>query len=504
MSDGVRRRPSARRCASPTPTGSSAPRSTRSAASPRWPPCPARPTTAGHWRSTSAAASTSPARRSGRWMTANAGRFGFVHPDWARPARREARALALGVRLHLLSRQLGRSGTRRSPEPGQVGQPRARAGSRSASRGLPGEARGDARPGAGDRPVRGDDDVHVRHGQAGRGDPLDHPLAGRPGRTSPAAAPSGATTAPPAPRRAGRGRRPARGRSPPTARGARRRRRRSAADVQGSGDARPGGRRPASPPRSRPASGQSRTAIPAVAAAASVTGRCATQEASAAAIAGGGRRHAGAGHLSARSLRCTRTMRSSSSRTTTEPAPGPLHEIEPQVAWWPAWAAPGRRPRAGRRRRPASAAAAGAARRTSRRSACPSLAGAPRRAARAAPSGRAGRASRLARSADAQPHRQHVVVPAGGAAHPGGRRRPDGVAGGGDVQLGQRRPRGGSRRPGARASSHSAPRTTGGERARGRSPPSQCGTRASGPALAGGQRAHPGVPRAHRVRDSVR
>ena len=104
MSAAFAVRPSGRRCASPTRTG---PTPARCRRSPRKPApgrgARARPTTAGRWRSTCAVASTSPARRSGRWMTANAGRFGFVQPDWARPGAREARAVALGVRLHLLT-----------------------------------------------------------------------------------------------------------------------------------------------------------------------------------------------------------------------------------------------------------------------------------------------------------------------------------------------------------------------------------------------------------------
>ena len=35
------------------------------------------------------------------WMKANAGRFGFLHPDWAEPGQRARGALALGVRGHL-------------------------------------------------------------------------------------------------------------------------------------------------------------------------------------------------------------------------------------------------------------------------------------------------------------------------------------------------------------------------------------------------------------------
>ena len=34
-------------------------------------------------------------------MKANAGRFGFLHPDWAEPGQRPRGALALGVRRHL-------------------------------------------------------------------------------------------------------------------------------------------------------------------------------------------------------------------------------------------------------------------------------------------------------------------------------------------------------------------------------------------------------------------
>ena len=82
--------------------------------------------------------------------------------------------------------------------------------------------------------------------------------------------------------------------------------------------------------------------------------------------------------------------------------------------------------------------------------ACPSPLGAPRELPAQTASGRAGSASRLAQLGGAEPHRQHVVPPAGGAAHPGGRGRPDRVARGGHVQLGQHVLAGGSRPPGAR------------------------------------------------------
>ena len=92
-----------------------------------WPRCRARPTTAGRWRSTCAAASTSPAAPQWTWMTANAGRFGFVQPGLGAPGRREARAVALGVRLHLLTPRPGpalsvRRAGRTVSQPGQVGE----------------------------------------------------------------------------------------------------------------------------------------------------------------------------------------------------------------------------------------------------------------------------------------------------------------------------------------------------------------------------------------------
>ena len=45
------------------------------------------------------------------WMKANAGRFGFLHPDWAEPGQRARGAVALGVRGHLSA----------APGPGIVG-----------------------------------------------------------------------------------------------------------------------------------------------------------------------------------------------------------------------------------------------------------------------------------------------------------------------------------------------------------------------------------------------
>ena len=52
---------------------------------PASPPCPAPATTAGVWRWTCAAASSTSAPPQYDWMKANAGRFGWLHPDWAGP-----------------------------------------------------------------------------------------------------------------------------------------------------------------------------------------------------------------------------------------------------------------------------------------------------------------------------------------------------------------------------------------------------------------------------------
>ena len=52
-------------------------------------------------------------------------------------------------------------------------------------------------------------------------------------------------------------------------------------------------------------------------------------------------------------------------------------------------------------------------------------------------SGRSGSGEHAGQLGGAEPHGQHVVVPAGRQAHAGGRGRPDGVAGGGHVQLGE-------------------------------------------------------------------
>ena len=79
------RRRSARRSASPTPTAPTPARCGSTARSRRSPRCPAPATTAGGWRSTSAAASSSYGTAQYAWMKANAGRFGFLHPDWAEP-----------------------------------------------------------------------------------------------------------------------------------------------------------------------------------------------------------------------------------------------------------------------------------------------------------------------------------------------------------------------------------------------------------------------------------
>ena len=268
-----------------------------------------------------------------------------------------------------------------------------------------------------------------------RGDPVEHPLRRGERRGGQHRHRAGATTGRPGPPPAGRGRR---------------RRRPVAADAgavhRGGVGRRDGvqGRASASrrtttrqPTAVRRASVQSSTAIPAVAAAASVTGRCATQEVSAAAMPRASGRTPARGHVvgqvaSGRAA-CARPPRA----TTSEPGDGvAARRSTPQAR---GWRAPGSRSAATSRRsgevdrdgrsrwsRPAddrpkrwSVTAAPAPSRS--RSAVREL----------------GQREHAGQLGGAEPDRQHVVVPAGGQADAGRRGRPDGVAGRGHVQLGE-------------------------------------------------------------------
>ena len=373
-------------------------------------------------------------------MTANAGAVRLRAAGLGRPARREARALALGVRLHLLT-----PGTVRAApaapgggpsDPGQVGQ-RA-PGQRDAGLGrLPRQPGGDRRPRAGHGAVRRDHHVHV-------------------GRSSPAAAirssirsrrdqrgggqhrhGRGATTAPPVPRPAApAGRRAAR----PVAadrvrctRGAspRRRRRPGQRQLAPADDDAPADRGLA---RGRPSPGRR---CPAAAAAASVTGRWATQEDSAAAMPARrrGRPRRGSCRRPAR-----RGARAACARPPRGRRPTPRRsrctQVQPQPRGGQDAAGRRRRRRGGRRRRsgPGAAAAAGRPSPPKRLSVMRSR---PRPSSGAQRVRQRGQLQHAGQLGGAQPDGQHVVVPAGGQAHPGRRRRPDRVARGRHVQLGE-------------------------------------------------------------------
>ena len=291
----------------------------------------------------------------------------------------------------------------------------------------------------------------------------------------------------------------------PLGRGRRGSRRPSAAGqpadgCQPDGRARPGGRRPASRPPPRPGRPVQDRDPARSAAAASVTGRCGDP--------GGQCRRRSAGVVgrtparvmsSARSLRCTRTRRSSSSRTTTEPAPGRC--TRSAAAAWPASA--GSTASATSRRSATSTVAGpqplqqagGCA-----AEAVPSLVVAPPASWSRSPAGKGGQRQHAGPFGGAQPDRQDVVLPARGPAHPGGRGRPDGVAGGGHVQLGERRPRGGWRPPGARAGGAARP----GRRRRGAPGRSRPASTGRGPAARARRRRRALtalVRRSHRSRD---
>ena len=418
-------------------------------------------------------------------MTANAGRFGFVQPDWARPAGREARAVALGVRLHLLTppdqsrgstvaRSSGGSG------PGEVGQraPRQRDAGLG---GLARQACGDPGAGAGDRPLRGDDHVHVVHRRArraaiaarasarvpparrwrARGSPgCDHSATGpstRRSRGTSCARPQRRGPGPVHLGRVGGGRRGPR-----------------------QGQRHPGGRRRASRPRAARASAQSRTAIPA-------GGR-----------GGVGHRAVGdpraqrggdAGRRSARRRRgsCRRPARRGAMRTLRSSSSSDHDRAGARVA------GPGRRAARGGQHgqqrlgdlaqvgdvdpgRAQALQQAGRNRRTGR----PSCGRAPDSAGPRSAVGQPGRARTPASSAALSRTGSTSVVPAGGQPHPGGGRGPDGVAGGGDVQLGEHvlEVDGGHRvhRPAGERGPHRR-----GELRRARPRRSQCGTRTSEP-----------------------
>ena len=103
---GVRSPRSGRRCASPTRTGPTPARCRPSPASRR---LAAVPGTSNHgWALAVDLCGGINIAGSAQWtwMTANAGRFGFVQPGLGAPGRREARAVALGVRLHLVTSSL--------------------------------------------------------------------------------------------------------------------------------------------------------------------------------------------------------------------------------------------------------------------------------------------------------------------------------------------------------------------------------------------------------------
>ena len=359
-------------------------------------------------------------------MTVNAGALRLRAAGLGAGRRAEARAVALGVRQHLL----------RPQSPGAVVEPPARAGSRG--RRWP-------RPPAGRRPAR----RRRRPGAAGSPPRAGRAAAARPRRDPPSSG-SGrdqrggvehrhrrrATTAPPGPRRAGPddpGARP----SAPGAGLVHRRQGRRAGRAPGHERGRRGRTTTRQPTAVCRGSVQSRTAMPVGRRRprrAPAAGR--PRQVSAAGHALGRRRHAGPGSsrrparpaapgraavlverpASARGRRARRPSRSAGSRQR-RPA--------------------GRRPRARRRSAPPAAVrpleqpGRGAEERISH------VLRPPVSASRAtARQIRAG-TSTLGQLGGRQPHREDVVGPAGGPPDPGGRRRPDHLAGGGDVQFGE-------------------------------------------------------------------
>ena len=201
-------------------------------------------------------------------------RFGFVQPDMGGAGRREARAVALGVRLHLLSPAFGTESCGSAPsfryrklEGGQIQgrSARRRQGSVTlASVVSPASRAAIARPGAGDRAVRRDHHVHVVDGQPGRRRRGEHALGGDQRGGGEHRHDRGATTAPPGPRRAGPAARRGHGRWPRSGCGAPRRASAVRRTASRAAPGRRGGRRPASRRPSAAASAQSSTAIPAV------------------------------------------------------------------------------------------------------------------------------------------------------------------------------------------------------------------------------------------------